>query len=171
MRSCTAVTLIGAETSALLEAARTAAGLGLQVYVRPQLPSGRDRQLVEHLQEVASGVERIRQRHPGGVTLVLGTELSLTSRAIVPLGSEFLRLLVILRLGRPLRRRITRRVDAEPLSSALGRVPRECVLSIDLDCGSDAGVLVAIESRGDREPAFDVCGRSLLDEPEWCRDR
>lgn len=109
---CTAVTLIGAETSVLVEAASTAAALGLHVYVRPQLPSARARQLVDHLQEVASGVERVRQQHPGGVTLVLGTELSLTSRVIIPLGSEFLRLLVILRLGRLLKRRITHGVNA-----------------------------------------------------------
>ncbi|RPF22534.1 glycoside hydrolase family 113 [Myceligenerans xiligouense] len=109
---CTAVTLIGAETSALLEAANVAAGLELHVYIRPQLPSARARQLVVHLQDVASAAERVRQQHPGGVTLVLGTELSLTSRAAIPLGSEFLRLLVILRLGRLLKRHITRRVNA-----------------------------------------------------------
>ncbi|MFC0534197.1 hypothetical protein [Phytohabitans kaempferiae] len=109
---CTAVMVIGSDTRRLLDAVGHALEAGLDVYVRPHPAGARPRQFVEHFREVAAGAERARRQHPDRVTLLLGSELSLTSRVAVPVGSEFLRLKAILRLRAVLRRRIDRRVNA-----------------------------------------------------------
>ena len=108
---CTAVMLIGADAGRLLAATSLALDAGLDVYVRPYLSGARTRRLVAHLREVAAGAERIRRAHPGRVTLVIGNELSLTTRVVVPLPLELVRLRVLLRWRRLLRRRVTRRVN------------------------------------------------------------
>jgi hypothetical protein len=46
---CTAVMLIGTDARELAEAARSALGLGLDVWIRPHLEDARPRQLREHL--------------------------------------------------------------------------------------------------------------------------
>ncbi|GAA1427999.1 hypothetical protein GCM10009616_06600 [Microlunatus lacustris] len=107
---CTTVMLIDSDLDALVEAARTALDEGLDVWVRPHLPDRRLPALLRHLRRTALRAEELRRAHPGRVTLLVGSEFSLTSRGVVPGPVTFLRLLLILRWGRHLEGRITRRL-------------------------------------------------------------
>jgi len=107
---CTTVMLIDSDLDPLIDAARTALEEGLDVWVRPHLPDRRPPALLEHLRETAVRAEELRQEYPGRVTLLVGSEFSLTSRGIVPGPRTFVRLQVILRWGRLLNGRITRRL-------------------------------------------------------------
>ncbi len=107
---CTTVMLIDSDLDALCGAARAALEEGLDVWVRPHLPDQRLPALLTHLREAAMRAEGLRQEHPGRVTLLVGSEFSLTSRGVVPGPRTFIRLQVILRWGRFLNDRITRRL-------------------------------------------------------------
>ncbi len=109
--SCTSVMLIDSEVDSLVEAARIALDAGLDVVVRPHLPDARAAAVLEHVRVMASAAEELRTAHPGRVTLLVGTEFSLTARGIVPGPHQMLRLALLLRAHRLLRRRITRRVN------------------------------------------------------------
>jgi hypothetical protein len=109
---CTAVMLIGTDPQELAEAARHALDVGLDVYLRPYLADVRPPRLRAHLAGVAATAEALRLRYPGRVTLLVGSEFSLSSRGMVPGRWVFLRLQVILRWRRYLDRRITRRLNA-----------------------------------------------------------
>jgi hypothetical protein len=121
---CTAVMLIGADPRELADAARQALQIGVDVYVRPHLADGRPAEVLTHLAITAAAAEELRLRYPGRVTLLVGTEFSLTTRGMVPGRWAFLRLQVILRLRRFLDRRITRRLNAL-LADALATARRE----------------------------------------------
>ncbi len=107
---CTAVMLIDSDLDALIDAARTALEEGLDVWIRPHLPDQRLPALLSHLREAAVRAEELRKAHPNRVTLLVGSEFSLTSRGIVPGPRTFIRLQLILRWGRHLNGRITRRL-------------------------------------------------------------
>lgn len=107
---CTTVMLVDGDLDSLVEAARTALDEGLDVWVRPHLPDRRLPALLSHLRETALRAEELRRAHPGRVTLLVGSEFSLTSRGVVPGPVTFLRLPLILRWGRHLEGRITRRL-------------------------------------------------------------
>ena len=107
---CNAVMLIDSDLDALIDAARTALETGLDVWIRPHLPDQRLPALLTHLRETAVRAEELRQAYQGRVTLLVGSEFSLTSRGIVPGPKTFIRLQMILRWGRHLNGRITRRL-------------------------------------------------------------
>jgi len=107
---CTTVMLIDSELDALTDAARTALEEGLDVWVRPHLPDQRLPALLAHLRETARRAEELRRAYPGRVTLLVGSEFSLTSRGVVPGPRTFIRLQVILRWGRFFNDRTTRRL-------------------------------------------------------------
>lgn len=109
---CTTVMLIGADTERQLDAARTALELGLDVYIRPELTDRPRRELLDHLAATAVEAEKLREAYPGRVTLVLGTEYSLTSPGMIPGPKVFIRLQILLRWRRFFDRRITRKLDA-----------------------------------------------------------
>lgn len=109
---CTAVMLIGTDPMELAAAARHALDAGLDVYVRPYLADARPPRLRTHLADVAAAAEELRRRYPGRVTLLVGSEFSLSSRGMVPGRWVFLRLQVILRWRRWFDRRITRKLNA-----------------------------------------------------------
>lgn len=109
---CTTVMLIGTDPQQLADGARHALDVGLDVYVRPYLADARRPRLRAHLAGVAAAAEELRRRYPGRVTLLVGSEFSLTSRGMVPGRWVFLRLQVILRWRRFFDRRITRRLNA-----------------------------------------------------------
>lgn len=118
---CTTVMLIGTEADDLARAARYALDTGLDVYVRPHLPNGSRRQVLAHLAKVSAAAEEIRARYPDRVTLMVGTEFSLTTRGMLPGPYVFLRLQVLLRWRRFFDRRITRKLNtllAAALSTA-----------------------------------------------------
>ncbi|UPK75189.1 hypothetical protein MU582_00705 [Nocardioidaceae bacterium SCSIO 66511] len=109
---CTSVMLIDSEVETLVEAARIAIDEGLDIVVRPQLPDARASELLGHLQRMARAAEELRTVTPERtVSLLIGTEFSLTARGIVPGPHQMLRLALILRAGRLLRGRIARGLD------------------------------------------------------------
>ncbi|WP_158885107.1 hypothetical protein [Amycolatopsis anabasis] len=107
---CTAVMLIGTDVGAQLQAARTALEVGLDVYVRPYLPDRPRSALLAHLAKMAAGAEQLRTEYPGRVTLLVGSEFSLTQRGMLPGPRELLRLQVLVRWRRLFDRRITRKL-------------------------------------------------------------
>ncbi|MEW2358640.1 hypothetical protein [Spirillospora sp. NPDC029432] len=110
---CTTVMLIGTDTSRQMKAARCALEIGLDVYIRPYLPDRPRRALLAHLGEAAVGAEKLRLEYPGRVTLLVGSEFSLTSPGMLPGPRVFVRLQVLVRprLRRLFDRRITRRLN------------------------------------------------------------
>ncbi len=109
---CTAVMLIGADTTALAGAARVALDTVLDVHLRPHVPDRRRRELLAHLAGTAQVAEQLHTRFPGRVALLVGSEFSHTAPGIVPGPRSFIRLQVVLRWRRLLRRRVARRLDA-----------------------------------------------------------
>jgi len=105
---CDAVLVKGNDATRQIEAAASALDLGLEVWIEAQRENARPRAALDHLGTVAVAAERLRVRHPGRVTLVVGCELSLLTRGLVPGPVTFVRLMLILRAGNRLRRRITR---------------------------------------------------------------
>jgi hypothetical protein len=117
---CTSVMLIGADTGQQRAAARAALEAGLDVWVRPQPENPPVAERLEHLAATARMAEELRLEHPGRVTLMVGTEFSLTSPGPLPGRSELARLQFVTRpwLRRPFERRMRRRL-ASLLAAAL----------------------------------------------------
>jgi hypothetical protein len=111
---CTAVMLVGADTERQRAAARAALDAGLDVWVRPQPENPSAAERLEHLAATARMAEELRLEHPGRVTLMVGTEFSLTSPGMLPGADESVRLQFVLRpwLRRPFERRMRRRLGA-----------------------------------------------------------
>lgn len=166
---CTAVTLIGSRAEVLIPAADVALRHGLHVYLRLQIPGASSRELVANIRAVAAGAEALLQDFPKRVTLLLGTELSLTSRVVVPVASELLRLQLILRLGRLLERRTTRRVNEllRKLNSAArsefsGTVTYAAAYWESVDWSDMDVVGVNLYRMGDDSPAYEKRVRELV---------
>ncbi|MFC5752299.1 hypothetical protein [Actinomadura rugatobispora] len=111
---CTTVMLIGTDTARQIEAARQALELGLAVYIRPYLPDRPHRELLDHLAATAAAAEELRARFPDRVTLLVGSEFSLTAPGMLPGPRVFVRLQVLVRprLRRLFDRRVTRGLNA-----------------------------------------------------------
>ncbi|WP_152366052.1 hypothetical protein [Microlunatus speluncae] len=108
---CTAVMIIGGDPDQLADAAAAVIDAGLDVWIRPHLLDRPWSDLLDQLRRVGRAAERLRQRFPDRVTLLVGSEFSHTARGIVPGSWSYLRLRIILRAHRLLRRRIDRRLD------------------------------------------------------------
>ena len=113
---CTAVMVVGSEPERLERVSRTALESGLAVWVRPQCTDRTAAERLAHLAEVAERAEGLRRGHPGRLTLLVGSELSLTSPGLLPGRSEFARIQLIRRPGlrRWFGRRMNRRLNALP---------------------------------------------------------
>lgn len=120
---CNTVMLIGTDVDLQARVARHALEIGLDVYIRPYLADEPHSAILEHLATSAAAAEQLRISYPGRVTLLLGSEFSLTSRGMVPGHVVFVRLQVLIRLWlrRLFDRRITKRLNrflAEALITA-----------------------------------------------------
>ncbi|WP_240929719.1 hypothetical protein [Streptomyces coryli] len=113
---CTTVMLLSGDVSALRSATRQALELGLDVYVRPYLPDRPRSELLAHLATTAAMAEELRAAHPGRVTLLVGSEFSLTQRGMLPGPRLFVRVQVLVRWRRYFDRRIRRKL--KPLLAA-----------------------------------------------------
>jgi len=121
---CTSVMLIDGDTDTQMAAARLALDAGLDVLIRPSLPDRRRRALLDHLAVTADAAEQLRLEHPGRVTLLVGSEFSLTSPGMLPGPRVFIRVQVLVRWRRFFDRRITRKLNpllAETLRTARAR--------------------------------------------------
>lgn len=121
---CTTVMLIGTDTVEQLEAAEYALEIGLDVYIRPYVESRPRAELLAHLEATAIAAEGLRKRYPDRVTLLIGSEFSLTSRGMLPGRWLFLRVQVLVRWRRFFDRRITRKVNVL-IRAALALARRE----------------------------------------------
>jgi hypothetical protein len=106
--------LIGGDTERHIGAARCALETGLDVYIRPYFPDRPRPEMLAHLAATATAAEELRALYPGRVTLLVGSEFSLTSRGMIPGPRLYVRLQVLVRprLRRLFDRRITRRLNA-----------------------------------------------------------
>ena len=109
--SCSSVMVIDSDIESLVEAARIALDEGLDVVVRPQLADAAANVVLEHLGRMATSAEQLRLEFPLRVSLLVGTEFSLTARGIVPGVHQLIRLELILRARWLLRNRIERRLN------------------------------------------------------------
>jgi hypothetical protein len=81
---CNAVRFQGRDITRLMTAAAGALGLGLQVWLSPEMfEQSRDRTLA-YLARAAAAAEPLRQRFPGRLVFCVGTESTLFTRGIVP---------------------------------------------------------------------------------------
>ncbi len=119
---CTTVMLMDSDVEVQAEAAAMALEEGLDVWIRPHLPDRRRSALLAHLKATAAAAELLRSAHPGRVTLMVGTEFSLTSPGMIPGPRVFLRVQVLMRWRRLFDRRITRKLD--PLLKAMAATAR-----------------------------------------------
>jgi hypothetical protein len=78
------VRLCGRDPARLLAAADHALGLGLRVWICPELWNATPRRTLAYLAEVAPAVEALRRRRPDRLTFAVGNELTLFMRGIVP---------------------------------------------------------------------------------------
>jgi hypothetical protein len=121
---CTTVMLIGTDTASQMAAAEYALEIGLDVYIRPYVESRPRAELLTHLEATAQAAEELRQRYPDRVTLLIGSEFSLTSRGMLPGRWIFLRVQVLVRWRRFFDRRITRKLGVL-IRAALATARRE----------------------------------------------
>ena len=108
---CTTVMLIGTDTQEQMQAAEQALEIGLDVYIRPYLADRPHSEVLAHLETTAIAAEELRRRHPGRITLLVGSEFSLTSPGMLPGPRVFIRVQVLVRWRRFFDRRITRKLN------------------------------------------------------------
>jgi hypothetical protein len=81
---CNAVRLTGTDAVRLLTAAEDALLEGLEVWLSPSLFELSQEQTIDGLVRAATAAEPLRQRYPGRLVFVAGTEATLFTRGIVP---------------------------------------------------------------------------------------
>lgn len=81
---CTAVRICGRDLDRLLPAAEDALGLGLEVWLSPELWNKGPRETLAYVTKAATAAETLRERWPDRLVFVVGSELTLFMRGIVP---------------------------------------------------------------------------------------
>lgn len=110
---CNTVMLIGTDAELQGQVANCALEVGLDVFIRPYLADEPKSAILKHLACTAAVAERLRRTHPGRVTLLVGSEFSLTSAGMVPGNAVIVRLQFLIRpwLRRWFDRRITSQLN------------------------------------------------------------
>ncbi len=113
---CNAVRVTGSHLDRLAAVAEIGLGLGLEVWYSPTIWERPAEQTLQALLSAAAAAETLRRRHPDRVTFILGTELTLFMRGIVPGRS------IEERFGTPTaRERLKAGTHNGPLNAFLGR--------------------------------------------------
>ncbi|MGC4937066.1 hypothetical protein [Kribbella sp. DT2] len=107
---CDTVMLIESDPERHRVAASYALELGLDVWIRPYVEDRPHREVLAHLARTAVMAEDLRTRYPGRVTLLVGSEFSLSAPGMIPGPRIFLRIQVLIRWRRFFDRRITRKL-------------------------------------------------------------
>lgn len=107
---CDTVMLIESDPERHRAAASYALELGLDVWIRPYLEDRPHHEILAHLARTAVMAEELRQRYPGRVTLLVGSEFSLSAPGMIPGPRIWLRVQVLVRWRRFFDRRITRKL-------------------------------------------------------------
>lgn len=81
---CNAVRICGLDLGRLATAARIAAELGLEVWLSPEMWERSPRRTLEYIAEAAATAEELRREGRGRIVLLVGSELTLFMRGIVP---------------------------------------------------------------------------------------
>jgi hypothetical protein len=81
---CNAVRIGGTDVARLLTAAEDALVEGLEVWLSPSLFEQSQQHTIDGLVRAATAAEPLRQRYPGRLVFVAGTEATLFTRGIVP---------------------------------------------------------------------------------------
>ena len=105
---CTTVRICGRDIERLSTAAELALGIGLDVWLSPDLWNKSRKRTLRYLVDAARTAEALRQRWPDKVVLCVGSELTLFIRGIIPGRS-------LLRRVRKFRKHARYRSNAEPL--------------------------------------------------------
>ena len=107
---CDTVMLIESDPERHRAAASYALELGLDVWIRPYLEDRPHQEILAHLARTAAMAEELRERYPGRVTLLVGSEFSLSAPGMIPGPRIWLRVQVLVRWRRFFDRRITRKL-------------------------------------------------------------
>jgi hypothetical protein len=81
---CNAVRICGRDVNRLLLAGEEALKLGLEVWLSPELWNKSPKKTLAYVLEAARAAETLRSRWPDRVVLVIGSELTLFMRGIIP---------------------------------------------------------------------------------------
>ncbi len=81
---CNAVRICGRDIDRLMTAAEDALGQGLEVWLSPELWDKSQDETLAYITKAATSAERLRARWPDRLVLVVGGELTLFMRGIIP---------------------------------------------------------------------------------------
>jgi hypothetical protein len=81
---CNAVRINGTDVARLLTAAEDALVEGLEVWLSPSLFEQSQQRTIDGMARAATAAEPLRQRYPGRLVFVAGTEVTLFTRGILP---------------------------------------------------------------------------------------
>jgi hypothetical protein len=81
---CNAVRVAGLDLDRLIRVAEDALALGLEVWLSPTLWGGSADVTLRYFVSAAERAERLHQQHPGRIVFIMGGELTLFMRGIVP---------------------------------------------------------------------------------------
>ena len=81
---CNAVRICGLDINRLVTAAEMALGLGLEVWLSPELWDRSQAETLAYIRKAAGAAEELQRRQPGRLVLLVGSELTLFMQGIVP---------------------------------------------------------------------------------------
>ncbi|MGD0751610.1 MAG: abortive infection protein [Anaerolineales bacterium] len=81
---CNAVRICGLDINRLVTAAETALGLGLEVWLSPEIWDKGQAETLAYITRAAGAAEELRAEWPGRLVLLVGSELTLFMQGIVP---------------------------------------------------------------------------------------
>jgi hypothetical protein len=144
---CNAVSVAGTHVPRLVQTAEAVLERGMHVMIQPRNYDRPQTEILEHLVRTVQDAERLRLRHPGRVTLIVGCEHSLFTPGIVP-GDDFLERIAYLGRGK---------IDFEALRRRLNAFLGQAAAVARAHFGGDVTYAAGIFEQVDWTP-FDIVG-------------